>query len=294
MQTEPTVTDRIAARLDDLSPQLRRAAEFVANHPEDVATRSLRYLAGMMELPPPTFSRLAVALGYDGYEDLRESCRHQIKMRRLRFSERAEALQKCDAELPEGGRFIFRQGAAGIDNITELLDSVDPELLELAAARLIAARRVVLVGSMSSRPFVDYMAYMASMAFDNWQAFGSDTGSNAATLVDVDDRDAAVVVCMAPFAQRSIDATKHLGDLGVWVIGMTDEVLSPLHPLCAAAFVVSTETPQFFSSHVATLVLIESLIGMVIARGGARVSRRIEAVESTSHSIGDYFRRAGM
>ena len=294
MQVEPTVTDRIAARLEDLSPQLRRAAEFVAKHPEDVATRSLRYLAGRMELAPPTFSRLAAALGYDGYEDLRESCRRQIKMRRLRFSERAEALQKCDAELPEGGRFIVRQGAAGIDNITELLDSVDLDLLELAAARLIAARRVVLVGSMSSRPFVDYMAYMASMAFDNWQVFGSEAGSTVATLVDVDDRDAAVVICKAPFAQESIKATKHLGDRGAWVIGMTDEVLSPLHPICAATFVVSTETPQFFSSHVATLVLIESLIGMVIARGGARVRRRIEAVESTSHRIGDYFRRAGM
>ena len=215
-----------------------------------------------------------------------------FKLRRLRFAEQADALQKSDAKEPGTGRFIFRQGAAAIDNIGALLASVDTGQLEAAAARLVAACRVLLVGNMSSRPFVDYMAYMASMAFDNWRVVDGEARSMAAALVDADDKDAAIVVCKAPYARRSIDTARQLREQGVWTIGITDEGLSPLHPLCAVSFVVSTETPQFFSSHVATLVLIEALVGLVIAGGGDRIGRRLAAVESASHEMGDYFRQS--
>lgn len=294
MQAESALNDRISAHFENLSPQLRRAAEFVANHPDEVATRSLRYLAGMAEIAPPTFSRLAATLGYDGYEDLRESCRNQIKTRRLRFSERAETLQKSDSAEPGHSEFIFRQGSAAVENINAFLGALTLERLESAATQLISARRVILAGSMSSRPFVDYMAYMASMAFDSWRVIGDKRGSTAAALVGVDEKDAAVVICKAPYAQWSIDAARNLREAGAWVIGITDEVVSPLHRQCADSFTVPSVTPQFFPSHAATLVLIESLIGIAIARGGDSVGRRIAAVESTSHRIGEYFPRGDL
>ena len=288
MKTARALNDRISAHSGKLSPSLRRAADFVTRHPDEVATRSLRYLAGMADLSPPTFSRLATRLGYACYEELRESCRTQIKTQRLRFAEGADMLQK---RVPEGSardRFIFRQGAAAVENINLLLGSVDLRSLDAAASRLACARRVFLAGSMSSRPFVDYMAYMATMAFDNWQVLGVEPGSLGAALVDVNDEDAAVVIAKAPYAGRSIDVARVLCERNAWVIGITDEVMSPLPVHCVASFIVSTRTPQFFSSHVATLVLIESLIGMIVANGGEGVRDRIAAVESTSHAIGEY------
>lgn len=285
---ETALNERISARYDSLSPQLRRAAAFVAKHPDEVATRSLRYLAGMADLTPPTLSRLAATLGYEGYEDLRESCRTQIKMRRLRFSERAETLQKSDSAEPGHSEFVFRQGMAAVENINAFLNSLNLEQLESAVARLTAARQVVLVGSMSSRPYVDYMDYMASLAFDNWWVLGIEHGTIAAALVNVNESDAAVVIAKAPYARWSIDAARNLQEAGVGVIGITDEIISPLHAHCAVSFTVPTESPQFFPSHTATLVLIESLIGIATARGGEGVSRRIAAVESTSHRIGEY------
>ena len=292
MQTSAPLNDRISANFEELSPKLRLAAEFVAKHPDEVATRSLRYVAGMTELTPPTFSRLAAALGYDAYEDLRDSCRDQIKKQRVNFADRADALQKHDSLNPEKGRFILRQGTSAIENINLLLNSMDLGLLETTAERLVAARSVILVGSMSSRPFVDYLAYVASMAFENWMVFGHGTGSTAATLVGTDNRDVAIVLSKSPCARDSIEAAKILNEQGVWIVAITDEVLSPLNTYCDASFNVSVETPQFFSSYVATLVLIESLIGIVIAMGGENVGRRIAAVESASHRIGEYHSRA--
>ena len=292
MQTSAPLNERVSAGIEELSPKLRLAAEFVVKHPDEVATRSLRYVAGMTELTPPTFSQLATALGYDGYEELRDSCRDQIKRQRLNFAERADALQKGDSLNPERGRFILRQGMSAIENINMLLNSVDIGLLESTAERLVAARHVILVGSMSSRPFVDYLAYVASMAFENWRVFGHGTGSKAATLAGAGRRDVAIVLSQSPCARESIEAARALGGRGVWIVAMTDEVLSPLNANCDASFNVPAETPQFFSSYAATLVFIESLIGIVIAMSGDNVGRRIAAVETASHGTGEYYSRA--
>ena len=82
------VQERISTKMTMLSPQLQRAAQFVSENPEGVATRSLRYVAKLTGISPPTFTRLASALGYEKYEGLRESCRDQIMKQGLIFAAR--------------------------------------------------------------------------------------------------------------------------------------------------------------------------------------------------------------
>jgi DNA-binding MurR/RpiR family transcriptional regulator len=284
-----TLKDVISSQLDKLSPQLRQAAQYVAEHPEEVATRSLRYLAGVTELTPPTFSRLATALGYANYEALRDESRNEISRQRLVFSDKARILQESDSTGPEQGLFMLRQGAAAIENINLLSEAIDPTKIESVVNQIILARKVLLVGRMSSQPFVDYMGYMASMAFDNWQVLGGRVESVSATLASMNPSDLAFVIAKAPYARRSIDIAEHVKARGATVIGVTDELNSPLCAHCDATFFVSTKSPQFFSSHVATLVLIETIMGMVVARSEKEVSLRIAAVERESHQMGEYF-----
>lgn len=288
MASQDMISERILAHADKLSPQLLRAARYVAEHPDEVATRSLRYLAGVTNLQPATFSRMSSALGYANYEELREASRAQLKHQRLGFASKAQALRDDEAAGPEEGRFIVRHGSAAIDNINSLLNDIDLARLEATAARLAAARRVVLVGLLSSRPFVEYLGYMAAMAFDNWRVLGGSAESPASCFADLDQRDVVLVISKAPYARRTIEVAAFAKSRGVPVIGITDELMSPLCAHCDMRFLVATETPQFFSSHVATLVLIEALVGMVIAKSGGAVERKIEAVESTSHEMGEY------
>ena len=72
-------------------------------------------------------------------------------------------------------------------------------------------------------------------------------------------------------------------------MGITDAVLSPLTTYLDISLVVSTDSPQFFSSHMATLLLIESIIGMTVARNGDIALSRIAEVEAASHKIGEYW-----
>src|SRR5881394_2316464 len=79
--------------IDALSPQLRRAARFLGRHPELVAMHSLRGLAERAGVAPASFVRLAKALGFAGYPDLRRALVGRMLPAALSYAAKAEQLQ---------------------------------------------------------------------------------------------------------------------------------------------------------------------------------------------------------
>src|SRR5262245_21345674 len=119
----PSLQDRIAAHFEGLSPHLKVAARYVAEHPHEVAMRSLRQIASSVALPHPTFTRLARSVGCDTYEELREICRNEITRRTGTFAEKAQSLQlhghrgagEADQRVP--GALLREQVAAAMANL---------------------------------------------------------------------------------------------------------------------------------------------------------------------------------
>ena len=289
--SEASIRDQVVERFPALSPQLKRAAQFVLDYPDEIATRSLRHVAREAALPPPTFSRLARAMGYESYDALRELCRGEIRKRKSRFADKALALLE-----PEGGRasaqqnpFAVRQAAAAISNIQALLETIDVQALELAARKLARARKVVVIGSLSAYAFVDYVSYIAAMALPNWRVAGRSGSSLASAVVELGKRDAVLVMTHEPYSARSVRAASFAREQEAHVVAITDGAKSPVAAIANTLFLVSTDSPQFFPSHVAALVLLESLMGMVVREKGAAAQQRIAAVEQENYVLGEYW-----
>ena len=87
------LSERVLPSLASLSPKLQQAALYVVEHPEEIATRSLRQVARTNEMSAPTFSRLAPALGFRNYDALRRACLSHLKVQEESFAAKARALQ---------------------------------------------------------------------------------------------------------------------------------------------------------------------------------------------------------
>ncbi|MEM7544596.1 MAG: MurR/RpiR family transcriptional regulator [Pseudomonadota bacterium] len=275
-------------RIEGLSPQLRRAARFVVDNPGEVATRSLRHVAQAANLPPPTFSRMARAVGYDSYDQLRDVCRSNLLDRRIGIARKAQALLDGDAE--GDAPFVSRHAAASITAIETLLRDLDRAALIDAARLMASARRVVLIGAMSARSFVDYAVYLADMSLEGWSVIGRGTTSLAAETRDLGPQDAALILTMEPYAAQSIETARLVASTGARLIAISDSQVSPVATSAVHSLIVSAESPQFFPSHVAATVLIEALVGMVVKEKGAEAQRRIASTERRSHELREYWR----
>ncbi|MFS8085809.1 MAG: MurR/RpiR family transcriptional regulator, partial [Acidobacteriota bacterium] len=69
--TAPDVFKRIRKQFDSLTPELRRAARWITDHPGETGFLSMRQQAKSAGVSAPTMVRLARALGFDSYAALR-------------------------------------------------------------------------------------------------------------------------------------------------------------------------------------------------------------------------------
>ena len=78
--------ERLMETLPELSPQLKKAAQYVLDNPNHVGVGSIREIADAAAVKPNTLVRMARAVGFDGYEDFRQPFRESLRSRRESFS----------------------------------------------------------------------------------------------------------------------------------------------------------------------------------------------------------------
>src|SRR6267143_6641380 len=69
--SKPSPLNELCSALPSLPTRLREVGRFVAANDYDATTRSMRDLAAEAGADPASFTRLAKALGYSGWEGLR-------------------------------------------------------------------------------------------------------------------------------------------------------------------------------------------------------------------------------
>ncbi len=283
-----SLRDIILPKLQNLSPALRDAADYVLKNPNAVAMRSLRQVAELSGLKPPTYTRLAQSLGFRAYEELRELCRQDMVQSSTSISDKALALQQLKGGGP--GSFLSRHAAASINNIEKLSNDLDLSALSHAADELARAQSVVLVGALSSASLIDYLGYMAQMAFKNWRTSFGNHETVGVALRDIGPKDMVVVLTFEPYASRAVETAKRAHDAGIPTLVVTDGYTAPVAAYASHLFVVPTDSPHFFASAASLIVFFESLVSMVVRRGGKKTRDRIAAIEKENHEAGEYWK----
>jgi len=279
----PSVQSAIAEHYVQLSGALKAAADFIADNGFDVATRSLRSIATESDISPSSFSRLARAIGFDDYEQLRECARSELATHSNSFSSKAQKLHD-QAVIP----FLPRQVTACVSNIESLLVDVKDDSLKAAVDTLHNAPKVLIVGSLGSAAFADYFAYLTSWFESKWTVAGRNGVTLASSLMRLQVNDAVIIIAKSPYAKRSVLAAKMAGERGANVIVLTDSHTFPGIRHAKHAFIQKSESPQFFSSYAATLVLIETLVGMLVSQSGAQAVEEIKKVSEQNLQLEEF------
>ena len=286
-KTTPDLRQTVVPHIESLTPALRHAADYILKNPNNVAMRSLRQVAEISGINPPTFTRLAQSLGFNGYEELRELCRQDVEQAVTSFSEKASALQDHTGTTP--GALLSRHASASKANIDHLLQGLELAELDVTAVQLAKARNVALVGALSSASLIDYLGYMAQMAFPNWRTLLRNHETLSTALNGLGPKDIMIVLALKPYASTAIEAAERAHAAGIPVIAITDSYTAPIVPHASHTFVVPTDSPHFFASAVPLIVFFESLLSMVVRRSGKKTTKRIAEIERENHRSGDYW-----
>ena len=282
--------DRLTWAYPKLSPQLKKCAAYILEHPSEVATLSMRQVAARAGVPPSTMNRLARALGFSAYNEFRDIYRNSINDIPAGWSQRDGGLPATveEADLDRGlGTF---QHAATF-NLNAMFDRIDRKALDRAVQALADARRVFAMGMYESHSAANYLHCIAATGFPHWQLVTRHNGEFACLLEPLTEADVVVAIALEPWALDTINVARHARECGARVIGITDLRTSPLAACSHDILLVPIQGPSVFQSYVAVTALLEVLVGMVVTHGGRTVIEKIDHLENRRREMGAYWPR---
>lgn len=277
----------LANGLSALTPEVRKAASYVLENPNDVSVSSIRELAEAACVKPNTLVRMARSIGFDGYEDFREPFREEIRRGVASFPDRARWLQSLGQSGKLGG--LYRDMVSStIRNIEESFAGINAPALQAAAKALVKSRQVFTLGVGVNSFNAQNFTYLAGTGMVQFHAIPRAGSTPVDDLAWADKRDVLIAITLKPYRTEVVEAVAIAKEQGVQCIGISDSAASPIITCADHGFVVAADTPQFFPSSVATIALLETLLSFAIATGPAKVVERVETFHDRRHQLGLY------
>jgi len=282
-----SVTDLLAGKLLELTPEMRKAAAYVLENPNEVGVSSIHRIAEAAEVKPNTLVRMARSVGFDGYEDFREPFREQIRRGTISFPDRARWLQTI-RQRGELGSLYADMVSSAIGNIEQTFARIDETELKVAADAIWNSRQTFTLGVGVNSANAQNFTYLASTGMVHFHAIPKVGSTASDDLAWADNRDVLIAITCKPYRREVIEAMHIARDQGLTIIGLSDSPASPVIAHSDFGFVVAADTPQFFPSSVSTIALLETLLSFVIAVASPEIVDRVDAFHRRRHELGIY------
>jgi DNA-binding MurR/RpiR family transcriptional regulator len=282
-QSKSSPLNELCSALPSLPMRLQEVGRFVAANDYDATTRSMRELAAVAGADPASFTRLAKALGYSGWDELRAA---------LTEARRPEQSQPFSART----RARRRGPNADISLVADKLEAEAAGLSRIsassvagAARALHGARRIWIAGFRSCRSVAELLNYQLRLFRPDEVQLVGGSGPEDLDLGAFHSQDAVVVIGFAPYSTASVLSARSAYDSGATLIAIADTVAAPMaegaeHLLLFEA----ASSPGFFPSLTGAIAIAQSLAAVTFALGGAAAKRRLEETELRLSAMSQY------
>ena len=276
--------DRILEELPSLSTELRKAARFLLDHPDEVALVSMRVLASRSEVTPTTFVRLARRLGFGDWSQLREPFENRLRSGNSPYAAKADALVTGSAR-----ETIFAESVnATAANVTALTKTNSARDISAACVLLEKARRVHVVGFRSCRAPAHCLVYLCRMFRNDVTLLGSDGGALEAELASLNRDEAVVAIGFQPYSRELglvVDVARRRS---APVLAIIDSMAAPVARDADVTLRFLVDGPSFFPSVAAAVAAVEALAAAMLARSGAKGAAKVRQTEAELKALGAY------
>lgn len=274
---------QIRERFPSMSPQFQIGARHLIDFPAEIPVQSMRSVAAKAGVQPATMVRLAQSLGYEGWDAMRQVFVRGLHQQPRRYSEQArDNLRRGTART-----LLERHVVAQRGNLCLLEDQNGGKLPE-AARHLARARQVYIAGFRAAHAAAHTLHYLYRLFRNSVTLIRGDVGLLEMELRALEPSDALVIFGFAPYSQEAVQVAQAASARGCTIIAVCDSEVAPMARQAAVTLLFTTDTPSFFPSSAAALVLAEALASQLLSRAGRQAIDALGRAEDELRSRGAY------
>lgn len=274
------LSNRIAQIYPSLSNGHRRAADFVLQHPLDVATMTIEGLAEGSGTSNATVTRFVRALGYGGYGEFRGALSAALKFAHAPVDSFAGARSAAGSTFGTFEAALADQAA----NLQAARDGLTEEAVTRAVELLLKAPRVFIAASGASHHIASYLEDGLSLYLGADVIFASArTGPERAVrqMMSARPDDLMVAISVPRYSRSTLDLAGFAQKRGAKLLALTDGPTSPLAAIADVTLFAPARSHLLPNSPGAVFALADALVAAVARERPDAV----EALKELSESL---------
>ncbi|WP_020581974.1 MurR/RpiR family transcriptional regulator [Endozoicomonas elysicola] len=213
----------IQEHYDGLSKRLKQLARYLLENPERLALCTVAELAGEADVPPSTVIRLANALGFGGFSEMRREIRSQLHYTGS-YTDRVQAAHPESAQ--QGTLSPLIEKSRGSLQVLE--QSINKKDLLRAVSLIQQADTIYVMGVRRAHPVATYLAYGLWQLDRRCVLLGGKGGLHQEEAAGIRRTDLVFLISYYPYGEETLWMQEHARMREARLITLTDNEVSPL------------------------------------------------------------------
>lgn len=265
--------EKIREYYDHLSRSYRKVADYIMSNYYEVAFMTAAQLAYAVGVDTTTVVRFSQRLGYNGYPELLQDVREQVK---------SEIYAAYEPQIlsPEDPAGAFRDRISQEQqNLRQLLVHNPPEHVEAIAHLLAGAKRILLIGDGYADAVAETVAQMFRHRGIDAEYLPNDAVKKASSLMNVDGDVLVIGVSASDYGRDVARALEYARTRGAHTLGVIGSMANPANRMSEIVIFAPTDVAGPLPSIVGLVTALTSLVLMAARDNAASVERHVVTFE---------------
>ncbi len=238
-----------------LTKNQKKIAQFLLDHPEEIALSSIDTIAEKLNVGKATIVRLAQTLGYSGFLELKTELSNKLRDD-LSPTKKFKSALKAHSSKSD---FVFTLAENEMHNIQKTIQQLDRDQFNKAVRIFVSANNIYTMGLGISSFLAEIASYYLNRVTMRARAFTHGSLSLEEQIISLKKDDAVLVISLPPYSYQTIEATETAQYKGVKIVSITDKITSPIAQYSDVVFVAETNNIVFINTVGSVLTIIYSL-----------------------------------
>jgi len=260
-ETLSDLQNAITERYDSFSKRLRQVAQYLMDHPSEIAFGTVTVIAKDAQVHPSTLVRFANALGYSGFTEMQSLFQQKLLQDSPSYTERIRIARETlgDPGTQSPSQLLGEFTHADTMALQALESHIPAADLDQAIDILAGADATHIIGVRRSFVPAAYFAYALRHIDRRAHLLDNVGGMIREQASTIGSNDVLLAISFRPYATETDETVRIAVERGVPIVVITDSKLSPLARLATVAFTLPDSEVHGFRSLTPTLCLAQSL-----------------------------------
>lgn len=241
------------------SKRQRLIADFIINHFDKAVYMTASQLGENAGVSESTVVRFASELGFKKYQQLLKSLKEAMRTR-------LNSLQRMElaSEIMGSDDILSKVLKSDIEKIFSTLNEIDKKQFDGAVEALLNAEHIYITGVRSAAALASFTGFYFNLLFDNVKLINT-TGADDIfeQILKVGERDVVLGMSFPRYSKNTLEAMRYAADCGAKIIGITDNIKSPIVKYSNYCLIARSDMDSFVDSLVAPLSVLNALIAAI-------------------------------